>query len=360
MKKLVISALFVSVFFIGISGLINGVSAKLGSDAKALELVRASRIALGGNQNLAAVRSMSIKASTTHFYEKNGVSDVKQGSLEINFELPGKFSKRVMIGTPGEGGPDAFVEKDIDVIVGDGSMPAKADGKDNIFIIRKGDGKNIEWTSDDGGDVEFTNDDGKQKFRIRKEAAGSGENEWVTDDGQNVRMEKRVGSGPGGAHKGNEMLRMTVGLLMTAPEDGSVTYKYLGEGNVDGFPSNIIGVESNGSTFKLYLDAGSNLPQMISYAGHGPHRVFIKKDNEVVKDDIVGGEGERQMKFADFRSVGSLLLPYRWTESSNGKVTQNIDVTGFELNPADIAERLGNPEGGDGAGRRIVIRKEKN
>ncbi len=390
MKKLVVSALFVSVFFIGISGLISGVSAKFSSvenaeisqDGKALELIRAARIALGGNQNLTAVKSMTVKAATTHFSDKNGVQDVKQGSLEINLELPGKFSKKVMIGSPADGGVDAIIEKDVDVIVqnGDGGMSGHKDGKENVFIIRKGDAKDVDWTEDkssDGtvqksrikikkpdGTVEEVDGGEKHKFIVRTGSDGTGISENIvdTDGNKRVRVEKRGGVGG----ESNEMLRMTIGLLMTAPDDGSVNYKFLGQGSVDGFPSNIIAVESKGSMFKLYLDAGSNLPQMISYEGMGPHRVIVRKGSETVEERIVGpdvagaaGSGERQVKFSDFRSVGNLLLPYRWTEMSNGKVTQNIDITGYEINPANIAEKFGSGNEGE-TGRKVIIRKHKN
>ncbi len=386
MKRLIVSALFISVFFIGVSSLINGVGATMKSDAKALELVRAARIALGGNQNLATVKSMTIKGTTTHFFEKAGVQDVKQGSVEIDFEMPGRFAKRITIGTPGDGTEDVMIDKDVEVIVSkaDGPTPAdmKADG--NVFIVRKNGDKNVDWKSDSNNDVRVEGDkviikkedgtveeiktDGKSRVMIMKDSDGTTatvnvigdeDNSWETNDGKKIRIEKDVEFGHGG--NSNEMLRMTMALLMTAPDDGSVSYKFLGEGNVDGFASNIIGVESNGGSFKLYLDSGSNLPQMISYEGHGPHRVIFTKDKNMTKEEIIAlKESSRpepvtqMIKFSDFRSVGSLLLPHRWTEITGDKTTQNIDITSFEINPANIAEKFG------GEGGKMIIKKRMN
>lgn len=382
MKRLVVSALFVSVFLIGVSSLIESAGAKFKSDEKALELIRASRAAIGGDQNLVAVRSMSIKAATTYYREKAGVQNVESGSMEINLELPGKFSKRVMIGDPGAAASEAVVEKDVEIVKGDG--PVQTDGNGNVFVIRKDGGNNVDWTteSDDNvkvtdgkilikkgdGTVEEINTDGNQKVIVRK--MGDGETiDIVGNDSDDINVfetsdgERMIMKGGHGVHgKSNEMLRTTMALLMAFPDDGSVSFKFAGEGNVDGFPSNIIDVESKGSSFRLYLDAATNLPQMVSYpAMHRRMRVDKEKMSGKNMTDLkreMAAPRTRDMKFTDYRSVGGLLLPFRWTEVSDGKTIQTVDITGYELNPADIDARFG-PDGGEG---QRVIRKriEKN
>jgi hypothetical protein len=147
----------------------------------------------------------------------------------------------------------------------------------------------------------------------------------------------------------NEMLRTTMALLLTAPEGQDVSYKFVGTGNVDGISSNIIEVSSNGSSFKLYLNASTNLPQMVSYLGH-QNVFFVQKDtgNNLEKGQVIKLEGmmkdrgqtEHQIKFSDFRNVGNLLLPHRWSESVNGKQSQTIDITTYEINPANIADKF--------------------
>jgi len=167
-----------------------------------------------------------------------------------------------------------------------------------------------------------------------------------------------------GGSRQNEMLRTTIALLMTAPEGIDVSYKFAGEGNVDGNPSNIIDVSSRGSSFKIYIDAASNLPQMISYKGYR-NVFFMKKEGmkDMSKEELIAMKKkmaekmrerqpiETQIKFSDFRNVGNLLLPHRWTQSSGGKQTQNIDITSYEINPANIADKFGK--------RNVFIRKKK-
>lgn len=384
MKRLIVSAIFVSMFFIGVSGLLEGVSANLMKDDKSLELIRAARVAIGGEQNLAEVRSMTIKASTTNFFEKDGVQDVKQGGLEINFQMPGKFSKRVKFGAPGAETTDEIIGEDVDVIVRKGEGSMVSDGKD-VFVVKRGDGKNIEWISKDDADVEFSDGkiivkkddgtveeikvDGKNKARVHMdggktvELRDTDENTWVTDDGNKVVVRRDHAFGP--RHGSSEMLRTTMALLLTAPNEAGVTYKFLGEGNVDGYPSNIIEVGSNGGSFKLYLDASSNRPQMISYQARNHHvvhfegkedgkKILMKRHNKMAGGDMPASRTV-EVKFSDYRAVGGLLLPHRWTETVNGKAMQNIDVTGYEINPADIETRFGS--GGHGEGK-VVIRKK--
>src|SRR5690606_36168562 len=117
MKRFIISVLSVSVFFIGLGGIMEKTSAKLKSDARALELIRLARIAIGGDANIRNVRSMTITATTTHNLEINGVAETKQGTMEINLEMPGKFNKMVRIGNPSDNAVTSEVQKQTNVFV---------------------------------------------------------------------------------------------------------------------------------------------------------------------------------------------------------------------------------------------------
>jgi oxalate decarboxylase/phosphoglucose isomerase-like protein (cupin superfamily) len=378
MKRFVISVLCASVFFLGLGGLIDKASARFKSDQKALELIAAARTAIGGDANIREVRSMTVKGATTNFFDKEGVPATELGGVEINFELPGKFSKMVKIGEPTGDENNAHVEKKIDVVVvskdgeGAGIVSEASEGAKNVFVIRKGDG-DVEWKSDgnaefkaegnriimkrDDGTVVELPKDGAHKVIVR-ESTDSGSGVWNTEDGKQIVIERdETSSGSRSLHSGNEMLRTTMALLMTAPEGVDVGYKFVGEGDVDGYPSNIVQVDAQGASFKLYLDASSNLPRMISYTGH--QAVFFKKMNtgEMSKEALIqikeaaAEPVEHQVRFSDFRSVEGLTLPYRWSETVGGKQAQIVDITSYEINPANIADKFGN--------QRIFVRKAK-
>ncbi len=399
----------VSVFFIGIGSIIEKTSAKFTSDAKALEIIQKARMAIGGDANLRDVNSMTIVGSSTHFFEKEGIQTTEQGGLEINMQLPGQFSKMIKIGNPANA-TDGQIHKEI-IVVNEGGGEeiefSNADGqtKEGVFVFKKGAGNDIEWKSDTDGNVKVGGDkiiikkddgtteeikiEGKQRIRIVRDANGKiisedideveGDHKFVfksdggnvmTEDVENINGNKVIiikdkdGNvtrenvvGPhkmriekhGGAQQ-NEMLRTTVALLMTAPQGMDVAYKFAGMGNVDGNTSNIIDVSANGSTFRLFIDATTNLPQMISYQGH-QNVFFMKKEGmkEMSKEELVAMKekmrdrqpAETQIKFSDFRNAGNLLLPHRWAESTNGKQSQTIDITSYEINPANIADKFG-------------------
>ena len=42
--------------------------------------------------------------------------------------------------------------------------------------------------------------------------------------------------------------------------------------------------------------------------------------------------------------VSGVQLPYRWTTSVGAQTTEVFDVTGYEINPANIAEKFQNPK----------------
>ncbi len=362
MKRFIISVLCVSVFFIGLGGLVEQTSAKFKSDARALELVRLARIAIGGDSNIRSVRSMTINGTTTHSFEKNGVAETKQGSLEINFELPNKFSKIIRIGNPGDDAANADIRKEVDVIV------MKKDGE-TADVKGSGDGKKIVIVKDGDGNVLTENikgDEGQRKIIIKKADGtvlteniepGDDSATWTTEDGKKVVIDKDVkfiGAGEGGgAMRHNEMLRTTLSLLLSAPEGMEVSYSYAGETTVDGATANVIDVDSLGSKFKLYLDKTTNLPKMISYLG-APMKVVkfekpassdnaAEKDVKVIVRKMESSETvERQVRFSDFRTVGGLILPHKWTETVAGNTGETVDITSYEINPANIADKFQN------------------
>jgi hypothetical protein len=369
MKRFIISVLSVSVFFIGLGGIMEKTSAKLKSDARALELIRLARIAIGGDANIRNVRSMTITATTTHNLEINGVAETKQGTMEINLEMPGKFNKMVRIGNPSDNAVTTEVQKQTNVFVvrktgeaADLNVPGESK---RVVIVKDGEGNVL---TEDVKSVE----NGERRILVKKEDGtieeirpGDGkivplgekpgeEAVFTTKDGKTIAVKKDLNFIAPGEHniaRQNEMLRTTLALLLTAPEGMDVSYTFAGETTIDGAEANIIDVDAAGSKFKLYLDKSTNLPKMISYLA-APLKVakFEKSDaadgaaqsefKVLVKSMDAAELVEHQLKFSDFRSVGGLLLPHRWTQTTAGGPDQTIDITNYEINPANIADKF--------------------
>ena len=370
MKRFIVSVLFVAVFFIGLGSLVEKAGAKFKSDEKALAIVAQARQAIGGDQSLAAVKGMTIIGKTTKTFEVEGAARSEAGDLEINMQLPDKFSKMMKIGHPdGSEGP-ATLERKLDVIVvdnggGDAKFKVTSDGGapgERGVMIRK---------VEDGDTLATVAPDGAKREVVLVQKADGGNAAGKSDNGEVHKVIMRDGPGEGhGRFHQNEMLRTTLALLLTAPEGVDVGYTYVGEESVDGTSCDVINAEAAGSAYRLYLDRSSHLPRMISYqaakpmvmmfrtrddgakaAGAGEPQIFTVR----TKDGETAAAGEPrvfartmpapemaqyQVKFSDYRSVGGVQLPYRWAQTVGGKDDETIEVTSYDLNPADIGSKF--------------------
>lgn len=365
MKRFIVSVLFVAVFFIGLGELADSVRAGLKSDQKALDIIAKARQALGGDAALAEVRSMVIVGRTSTTIKIDGADRTEQGETEIAMQFPDKLMKKIKIGNAdGVAAGEKHVIKSHDVIVmrkGEGEA-AKLEGKDAEFTTT--DGKT--FVIKKGSNGEFTTDDGKKV--IVRTAPPSGDFVWKGkgDGGENVeKVVVRTGS-PAELHGGvrqNELLRMALMLLVKAPDGMDVSYTFDGEGTVDGTSVNIIAASFAGSTYRLHLDKSTNLPvafgykglampQIVKFTRDAPNGGEAKEDVVFTKRIDVNAETtDALVKFADFRSTGGVLLPYRWTTTAGGQTTEIFDVTSYEVNPANIADRFSD--------QKIMIRTSK-
>jgi hypothetical protein len=241
-------------------------------------------------------------------------------------------------------------------------------------MVGKGDGDKIPMMGEDG---EFNTADGK-KIIIRhsadgEPAVGDGDAHKViirkTLDGETAvagsgagepGVEKHVmlmrHGGPEGASgmKHNELLRLSLALLLTAPDGIDVSYTFAGESDVDGTAVNIINAEFGGTSYKLFIGKSSNLPVAMSYAGaEMPQIVTFKREAAPVGADPAKGDvfftkragqdaqpAEAFVRFDDYRSTGGIQLPYKWTTTVSGAPGETFDVTAYEINPANIAEKF--------------------
>lgn len=361
MKRFIVSILCVTVFFIGLGGLVEKAAAGLKSDERALAIIKQARAAIGGDASIANTRAMTITAKATHNFALDGVTRSEQGDLEINMQLPNDFSRTMKFGDGVKG--DGAVRKEFDIVVRniDGEAPlldraASSEGKRNVVIMRKGEGEPLVVNTDEASS------EGNRKFIIRK---GDGtKREMTSADGNRILVDEVLKFSPGKTRH-NELFRTAFALLLTAPEGTDVSYNYAGEADVDGSSCNIIVAQTGGESFKLYLDKSTSLPRMLTYQAVKP---FVFRFNK--EDAQAGGEkqdrilvrreageaaetAEFQVKFSDYRSVGGLQLPFRWTQTTGGQTDQTIDIVNYEINPEGIAEKFKNDA------HRVRIRTQK-
>ncbi len=407
MKKFIISVLCVAVFFLGIGSLVQNVGAKFKSDARALELIAKARLALGGDEAINAVKSLAVKGKTTITFDVNGTLRTEQGDAEIALQLPNQLMRTMKIGQAETGSEIKVIESDVVIAMkADEANQSTAGGKkvnvkvegagtsEEKVIIKKADGTveevKVQGTSDvkeivtndgtkiivkkiDGanGNVivkgdqkivtenitpegqEITTADGK-KIIVRK--VDNGNAVFVGKDGKTINLDgkKVLFTEDAGTEdirpRHNELLRLTLSLLLSSPQGINVSYTFAGEENVGGTVCNAINAEFGGEIFKIFLDATTNLPVAMNYSGMKMLKVIKiekggmsgePKDIKTFTKNMDAPETANfQVKFSDFRGVNGVQFPHRWETSANGNVQEIFDVTNFEVNPTNIGDKF--------------------
>lgn len=368
MKKLTALLLKFSLVLSGVMILTNHVDATKKDVQSAMALIQQARAAIGGDSALNQIQSLAMRGTSTRTFQLEGQPERQiNGEFEIALMQPDGMFRTEKLGVGHDGG---------EIETREGGT------RTNARVIR------IE-----SADKVAAPSDGERVIRIESpdKAAAQNNGEAVAD----VRLRHN-----------DELTRYMVGLLLTAPTKANVTYDYVGDGEVDGAKADVIAVSSEGgAVMKLYLDKNSHLPLMMSHqgfdlppmiqlhttdgAGDGEQRIVIRKvpgspaegDADVVFErhgDLPAGaangqvmvfkhegqpgtdqpgagepgvfrmkvaapkETEIQTRFSDYRMVNGVMLPHRLVQTVNGKQTEVLTVTGYEINSPATAEKFAN------------------
>ncbi len=272
----------------------------------------------------------------------------------------------VKVGDPMEGG---IVVKKINA----DHAQFKSEGTTNIRVEANGDGtkafhvivKNPDGTVQNlsGADAEkwIAEHHGDEQHMILKKYNGDGDGPksgtatFRTEDDKTIVgngnvMYNRTGEGA----RQNDLLRMTLSLLLTAPAGIEVNYTSAGDGDVDGTSCDVVVAEFGGAAYRLYLSKASSLPIMMSYKGMQPQVFTFRtkapagdevRENMVFTSKVEGPEiknAEFNVKFSDYRTVNGIQLPFKWTQTVGSEADETFDITNYEINPANIAEKFKN------------------
>jgi hypothetical protein len=281
-----------------------------------------TRKALGGEQKLAAVRSLSLRANYQREMSIPGMTgggratvmvnggppshaggDSPQvtGEIEVDLELPDKYIKvdtstgfMAMTRTEGFEGERAFAHA------------AAANPGMRIQIDRPGD------------------DPARMKLALQRNRA--------------------------------ELARLLLGILGSTPASLPATYTHAGIAESADGKADIIDVKGpDGFAVRLYVDVQTHLPLMLSYMAPEARVIVNRADRDTA--DAAGDreriERERQQEaatppklveyrvfFSDYRDVGSLTLPHRIARGTAQKTTEEWEVRSYRINPSLKADRF--------------------
>lgn len=381
MKKFLLTAFGAALLFIGLGVVVDSIGAKFKSDEKALALIKQARIAIGGDAALAEIKGLSIKGSSTHTFDIDGVARTENGESEIVMQLSGMLSRRVSIGdkqleaVAGTELPTAtrravvadgkqiieFAQKDAESAEGTETRQTRVlvrrsneNGEATATPIKVVDGKFVDEAGNvikiapaDGSPVQTRN-----VIVVKKDGSDAtytvSEDGTMNVDGKTVKV--RPAAVAARPNKGNELARLALMLLLTPPNGMDAAYTFAGEGNISGIDVNTIDAELGGSSFRLHLDRYTNLPVAINYSEAAVMTIIARKvDGREIDIENVDVKGkavftgvpdtakgtDRQVRLSDFRSVNGVLLPHEWTTYSNDAVVDAFTVSSYEVNPPE-------------------------
>jgi hypothetical protein len=270
------------------------------ADTRAQELVKQARAALGGEDALNAIRSLSLVGKLRR--------EDRSGEINISFMLPDKFKKSETT-----------------------SMIADIE---------------LTFTSAVNGDQVWTDSSttgGGGNARVNSRQVRSADNPQAqAARGQQIR---------------SEFARQLISLLLLSPPSFPLEFSYAGEAESKTIRADMLDVKGPGGFHaRLFLDKTTHRPLMMKYRGLIPRMSVntsaaqagsredidkILKDAKEGRGQMRGGgrqEGDIELYFSEYRAVNGVLLPHRITKSFNGKLGEEWGIKRYRINPSLTAQ----------------------
>jgi len=305
-------------------------------DVKAAEVLAAARKALGGEQKLASVSAMSLRAT----YRR-----------ELGGPPAGGGSMIMMMGPGGGGATQASGDLEIDVLF-----------PDKYIMVDTGTGP-VAITRTEGFDGD------RPLLAMRSNTPHvrvMGDN--VTGDPERAKVALvRVRA---------DLARLLLGLTASTQPGFAVTYSYVGQAESPDGKAEVIDVKgADGFETRLFIDASTHLPLMLTYVapqprvvrrtmggpgGQPPHGGAGRTPGserrppaELTAEERARIEQERKaleatppkmiehrLFFSDHREVDGVLLPHHIARGNGSTTTEEWEVKTYKLNPSFKANRF--------------------
>lgn len=274
-------------------------------DARAQEILKQARQAIGGDEQLQKIQGLEIKGQ----YRRTFGDRQMGGDREISILLPNKY----------------LVE---DAMNAGGLSTATI----NTRVL---DGEKA-WSGNSGG--------GGMVFRI----GGPGGAQISPE--QMEAMQRRIYTA--------EFSRYLLAMLLTPPPSLAVEYKYAGESDVEDVQADVIDVTGPDKfSVRVFFDKKSHMPLLLSYRGPKPRIMTMTRQAGSKPDDVAKAreEAEKKMhaesppvpeevdfyiRLTDHKKVGGLRLPHKLTFLTENEVSEEFEISKYQLNPQFKADRF--------------------
>lgn len=281
----------------------------LAEDAHAQEILKLARLAIGGEEQLQKIQSLGIKGEYRRVFGEREMA----GERELSILLPDKY----------------LVEDAMN-----------AGGLSTAMINTKGVNGEQAWTGSSGG--------GAMIIRMGSPGAQQATPEQIEA------MLRRV-------HRA-EFARYLLAILVMPPPAVTVVYKYAGESDVEETHADVIDVTGPDKfAVRLFFDKQTHLPLLLSYRGPKPRIMTTYKgsgDKNIKVGDVMKHakeDAEKKMagepapkleevdffiRVTDYKKAGGLLLPHKLTFLTDAEVSEEFQISKYQVNPAFKPDRF--------------------
>jgi hypothetical protein len=319
-------------------GLVSTAGQGQSGDARAAAVMAQARAALGGEQKLASLKSLSIRGS----YRRD--ASVPAGT--------GGNTMMMVVSGAGPGGATPQLTGDLEIDVEFPDKYIKVDAGTGMMAITRTDGFE--------GERPFSDVASSQPgMRIVNSRPG--------DDPNAAPMALR--------RSREELARLLLGLTAGTQPAFAVTYSYAGLAESPDGKADVIDVKgADNFAARLFLDAESHRPLMLTYAAAEPRVVMRMARGDGPPKEVVSHGGpppqtrtaegltpeekarldqivketqsapaklvEYRLFFTDFREVNGLRLPHHITTGTAATTTEEWDIKTYKVNPSIKADRF--------------------
>jgi hypothetical protein len=300
-----------SKFLLILTLILSSSTAAFADDARAQEILKQARQAIGGEEQLQKIQGLQINGQYRRVLGERQMG----GDREISILLPNKY----------------LVEDAMN-----------AGGLSTAMINTRGLNGDKAWSGNSGGG-------GGMIFRIGGPGGPGGQQ---PSPEQMEAMQRRIYTA--------EFSRYLLAMILTPPPSLAVEYKYAGESDVEDAKADVIDVSGpDNFSVRVFFDKSSHLPLLLSYRGPKPRIMTmtrqggsaakpedIKKAQEEAEKKMhaeappVPEEVDFYIRLTDHKKVGGIMLPHKLTFLTDSEVSEEFEISKYQLNPQFKADHF--------------------
>ena len=292
--------------------ILSSATAAFADDARAREILKQARQAIGGEEQLQKIQGLQINGQYRRMFGERQMG----GDREISILLPNKY----------------LVEDAMN-----------AGGLSTAMINYRGLNGDKAWSGNSGGG-------GGMVFRIGGGPGGPGGQPPSPE--QMEAMLRRIYTA--------EFSRYLLAMILTPPSSLAVEYKYAGESDVEDAKADVIDVTGpDNFSVRVFFDKSSHLPLLLSYRGPKPRVMTMTRQagSPAKPEDIKKAQEEAEKKMhaeappapeevdfyirlTDHKKVGGIMLPHKLTFLTDSEVSEEFEISKYQLNPQFKADHF--------------------